>query len=138
VAVVVGTLIVVHGLITLAIGSTALSGAPPPQGASSLPGAGWYPLAFGESWLFSGSAIRLGGVLWLAAGIGLLATAAAMFGFVLPTSAWRVLGVVSAVTGLAALGTFFHPYYVIGILANIAILAGVTTMESTSRRLFGI
>lgn len=137
-AVFVGVLVAIHGLIMLAIGSTAMAGAPPPPGAGSLPGAGWYPVAFGESWLLSGSAARLGGVLWVAAGIGLIATAAAIFGIVVPTTAWRALGLVSAVTGLAALVTFFHPYYVIGILANVAILAAVTGMEPTSRKLLGI
>lgn len=134
----VGVLIVVHALITFGSAQGALAAPPPAPGTGSLPGAGWFPFALGQSWLFEGSAVRIGGVIWLAAAVGLIATAAAVFGFVLPTSAWRGLALASSVTALVALVTFFHPYYLIGILANVALLAAVTFMEPTSRRLLGI
>lgn len=134
----VGILMAIHGLITLAIGGTAVSGAPPVSGAAGLPGAGWYPVPLGQSWLLQGDAARIGGVFWVIAGVGLIATAAAMFGFVIPTSAWRVLGLVSAVSGLVALVAYFHPYYGIAIVVNLAILAAATMMEGTSRDLLGI
>ena len=133
----VGILIALHGLITLVIGGTAVSGAPTPPEMSKLPGAGWYPVPLGESWLLHGGAAQMGGVLWVLAGIGLLLTAASVFGFVLP-GAWRHIGLASGALGLAGLALFFHPYFVIAIAANLAIIAGATALEPTARRLLGI
>jgi hypothetical protein len=138
VGVFVGILMTIHGLITLVIGSAAVSGAAPVPGAASLPGAGWYPVPLGQSWLLQGDAARIGGVLWVIAGLGLIATAASVFGFIIPTSAWRALGLVSAVSGLAALVAYFHPYYAIAVVVNLAILAAATLMEERSRGLLGI
>jgi hypothetical protein len=133
----VGVLIALHGLITLAIGGVAASGAPTSAEMSRLPGAGWYPVPLGESWLLRGQASQVGGVIWVVAGIGLLLTAAPMFGFVLP-GAWRQVALISAVLGLAGLAVYFHPYYVIGIAMNLAIIGAATILEPTARRVFGI
>lgn len=72
------------------------------------------------------------------AGIGLIATSAAMFGLVPPTCAWRAIGLVSAASGIAAIVVYFHPYYLIALIVDIAIVAAATAMEGTSRRLLGI
>ena len=137
VSVLVGILVAVHGLITLAIGGVAISGAPTPPEMGKLPGAGWYPVPLGESWLLHGGAAQLGGALWVLAGIGLLLTAASVFGFILPR-AWRQVGMMSGVLGLAGVALFFHPYYVIAVAANLALIAAATVMEPTARRLLGI
>jgi hypothetical protein len=133
----VGIVIGLHGLITLAIGGAAVSGAPTPPEMNKLPGAGWYPVPLGDSWLLHGGAAQMGGVLWVLAGIGLLLTAASVFGFVMP-GAWRQVGLVSGALGLAGLALFFHPYYVIAIAANLAIVAAATVLEPTARRVLGI
>lgn len=137
-SIVFGVLMAIHGLITLAIGGVAVSGAPTPPEMNRLPGAGWYPVALGESWLLQSTAARIGGVLWVTAGLGLLATAASVFGIVIPTSAWRTIGLISASTGLAAVVVFFHPYYAVAIVVDIAIIAAATTLEATSRNVLGI
>jgi hypothetical protein len=49
-------------------------------------------LVVGDSWLLQDGAARIGGVLWVVAGLGLLATGASVFGILLPTSAWRGIG----------------------------------------------
>jgi hypothetical protein len=132
-----GTLLALHGFITVAIGGVTMSGAPTsPEMAKPLPGVAWYPVPLGESWLLRGSGAQLGGALWVLAGIGLLLTAASVFGFVLP-GAWRQIGMLSATLGLVGLGLFFHPYYAIAIGANLAIIATATLMEPTTRRLLG-
>src|SRR5688572_24968578 len=133
----VGVLIALHGLITLAIGGAAVGGAPTPPEMSKLPGAGWYPVALGDSWLLHGGAAQMGGVLWVLAGIGLLLTAASVFGFVLP-GAWRQVGLISGVLGLAGIALFFHPYYLIAIAANLAIITATTVLAPTARRVLGI
>ena len=132
----IGILIALHGLITLAIGGVAVGGAPTPLEMSKLPGAGWYPVALGESWLLRGEAAQIGGVVWLLAGIGLLLTAASVFGFVLP-GAWRPVGLISGTLGLAGIALFFHPYYVIAVAANLALIGAATLFEPTARRVLG-
>jgi hypothetical protein len=132
----VGVLIAFHGLITLAIGGAAAGGAPTPSGMSKLPGAGWYPVALGDSWLLRGEAAQMGGVLWVLAGIGLLLTAASVFGFILP-GAWRQVGLMSGALGLAGIALFFHPYYIVAIGANLALIAAATVLEPTAMRVLG-
>jgi hypothetical protein len=133
-----GVLVVIHGLITLAISSTALSGAPAGPQFASLPGAGWYPVALGDSWLLRGDLARIGGVLWLVAGVGMLATAASIFGIVVPTAMWRALGLASASVGLVAIVLFFHPYYTIAVVVNLALIAAATAFDETSRGVLGV
>jgi hypothetical protein len=135
--VLLGILVALHGLITLAIGGTAASGAPTPE-MSKLPGAGWYPVALGDSWLLRGGAAQIGGVLWVLAGVGLLLTAASIFGFILPAGAWRQIALASGALGLAGIALFFHPYYVVAIVANLALIAAATVLEPTARRLLGM
>jgi hypothetical protein len=136
--VLVGVLIAVHGLITLAIGGDAVGGAPTPPEMGRLPGAGWYPVPMGESWLLrGGTAAQMGGVLWVLAGIGLLVTAASIFGLIMP-GAWRQVGLISGALGLACIALFFHPYYVIAVVANLALIAAATALEPTARRVRGI
>jgi hypothetical protein len=133
----VGILLGLHGLITLAIGGVAVSGAPTPSDMSRLPWAGWYPVPLGESWLLRGVAAQIGGILWVLAGLGLLVTAASVFDVVLP-GAWRQVGLISGALGLAGIALFFHPYYLLAIAANLALVAAATAFEPTARRLLGI
>jgi hypothetical protein len=130
-----GVLVAAHGLITLAIGAGTMSSK---AVAVAAPGTDWYPVALGQSWLLHGDVAKVGGGLWLIAGVGLVATAAAIFGFVLPTAAWPTLALMSAVMALLALATFFHPYYAVGIAANLAIIAAVTVFRSAAKNAFGI
>jgi hypothetical protein len=132
--IVFGILVAIHGLITVAVGMGSASN----TGGVTAPGTSWYPVALGQSWLLQGDVARLGGGLWVIAGIGLLATAASVFGIVLPSGAWPTLGLISAVTALAALALFFHPYYAIAIVANLAIVAAATVFRATSKSVLGI
>jgi hypothetical protein len=129
-----GILLLVHGLITTAIGAGSLSN---PRGVT-VPGMDWFPVALGQSWMLQGDASRLGAVLWLAAGIGLIATAAAVMGIVVPANLWPTLGLASALVGLMAVAVFFHPYYAIAIVVNVAIVAAATVFRGTTKSVFGI
>ena len=132
--VLLGILVLVHGLITTAIGTGSISN---PRGVA-VPGTDWYPVALGQSWMLQGDAAKFGAVLWLVAGIGLIATSAAILGVVLPTGIWPTLGLVSAVIGLLALAVFFHPYYAVAVAADVAILLAATVARSTAKSVFGI
>jgi hypothetical protein len=133
----IAILITLHGLITLAIGGSALGGAAAPSEMSKLPGAGWYPVALGDSWLLRGAAAQMGGALWVLAGIGMLVTAASVSGFILPGE-WRQVGLISGALGLVGIALFFHPYFVVAIGANLALIAAGTVLEPTARRVLGI
>ncbi|HKY51046.1 MAG TPA: hypothetical protein VJP45_07305 [Candidatus Limnocylindria bacterium] len=133
---VLAILIGIHGLITAAIGAGTMSGAPTTPDMGKLPGVAWYPVPLGESWLLRGGVAQFGGALWIAAGIGLVLTAASVSGLVMP-GAWRQIGLVSGTLGLIGLALFFHPYYVLAIAADLAIVAAATIMEPTTRRLLG-
>lgn len=74
--VLLGILVLVHGLITTAIGAGSISN---PRGVA-VPGTDWYPVALGQSWMLQGDAAKFGAGLWLIAGIGLIATSAAILG----------------------------------------------------------
>lgn len=129
-----GILLLVHGLITTAIGAGSLSN---PRGMT-VPGTDWFPVALGQSWMLQGDTGRVGAGLWLVAGIGLIATAAAVLGIVVPANLWPTLALGSAVVGLMAVAVFFHPYYAIAIAIDLAIVAAATVFRATTKSVFGI
>ena len=45
------------------------------------------------------------------------------------------LFLVSTVSGVAL---FFHPYYAVAVVANLALIAAATVLEPTARRVLGI
>jgi hypothetical protein len=132
--VLLGILVLVHGLITAAIGAGSISN---PRGIAA-PGTDWYPVALGESWMLHGDAARLGAGLWVIAGVGLLSTAASILGIALPTGIWPTLGLASAVIGLLALALFFHPYYAIGVAINLGVVIAATVARSAVKTVFGV
>jgi hypothetical protein len=129
-----GILVAIHGLITFAAGAGSLGN---PKGVA-VPGTDWYPTALGQSWVLADDPAKLGAALWLIAGVGLVATAAAVLGIVLPANTWPMLGLFSAMVGLLALALFFHPYYAVAVVVDIAIIAAVTVFRSTTKSVFGI
>jgi hypothetical protein len=129
-----GILLAIHGLITVASGAGSVSN---PRGVA-VPGVAWYHTALGQSWVLSDDLAKIGGGLWIVAGVGLIATAAAVLGLGLPTNTWPMLGLLSAVLGLMAVALFFHPYYSVAIVVNVAIIAAVTVFRSTAKSVLGI
>jgi hypothetical protein len=123
----VASFLVVHGLITAAIGVGSLAGGP---GAANPAWLSWWPTALGRSWLLDAlplgaGAARLGGALWIVAGLGLIAAGLGLFGTPLLHAGWPALALAGAALGLAALVLYFHPFYVLAVLLNAAILVGV-------------
>lgn len=127
--VVVGVVLVVHGLITTMIGVGTVTN--PNAPAMTLPSLfSWWPGPFGRSWLIdalhlgTGAAV-LGGVLWLVAGLALFAGGLGWLGVPGVEAVRYQLLLGGALIGLVALAIYFHPIYLIGIAINIAILVGV-------------
>lgn len=127
--VVVGVVLVVHGLITTMIGvGTVTNPNAPAMPSPSL--FSWWPGPFGRSWLIDAlhlgaGATVLGGVLWLVAGLALFAGGLGWLGVPGVEAVRYQLLLGGALLGLVALAVYFHPIYLIGIAINIAILVGV-------------
>ena len=123
----VGALLVGHGMITASIGFVAVTN--PNAPAITLPGLfAWWPGPFGRSWLFeamnAGTAFSvLGGFVWLVAGLALIGGAIGYFG-VSPLEDIRYpLLVAGASLGLVALALYFHPIYLAALVINVAVIA---------------
>jgi hypothetical protein len=123
--IVVGALLILHGLITVAQSGGSFNptgGLPNPKWLS------WWPIPMGQSWLLARLGLEssflgtLAGLLWLVSGAALIAAALGLFGFIIPTPWWRALAGVGAVISLLLFIIYAHPLYTIGIGANIAIL----------------
>ena len=127
--VVVGIVLVAHGLITTMIGFGSMSN--PTSAAMPTPSwLGWWPGTLGRSWAFdalnlgSGPAL-IGGLLWLAAGLALVGAGLGWLGVSVVSNQWQMLALVGAVLGLAALALYFHPFYVVAIVIDVVILVSV-------------
>jgi hypothetical protein len=85
-----------------------------------------YPL--GKSWLLSQLGIGqslltiIVGVLGLVSGGCIIASGLGLFGFVIPLHWWRSLAGVGAALSLLYFAVYAHPFFVVGIGANLAIL----------------
>ena len=123
--IVVSVLLIIHGLITASQASGSFNptgGVPNPKWIS------WWPIPLGQSWLLARFGLEgsflgyLAGVLWLIAGVSLIADGLGLLGLIVPTSWWRALAGTGAVISLVLFVIYVHPLYAIGIGANIAIL----------------
>ena len=121
----VAILLLVHGLITAA---QAQSGFKPSEGVANPAWLSWWPANMGQSWLFrqlgesKSIAGTVAGVVWLCAGLSLIAAALGLLGFIVPTHLWRLLAGIGAILSLVVFVVYAHPFYVVGIGANLAIL----------------
>jgi hypothetical protein len=121
----VAILLLVHGLITSAQARTGFN---PSEGAANPGWLSWWPVNLGQSWVFKqvgpGRSIpgTLAGVLWLVAGLCLIAAALGLFGFIIPATLWRLLAGIGAGLSLVVFVFYAHPFYAVGIGANLAVL----------------
>jgi len=88
---------------------------------------GWWPVPFGASWLLKDAAEKRSigtvfGILWIVAGVVLFAAGLSLLGVIVPNNLWRTLAGIGASISLVILFIYMHPFYGIGILANLAIL----------------
>lgn len=121
----IGAMLIVHGLIVAAQSTSAFAGAQPIANPSWLR---WWPTALGQSWVLAGlglektAAAWVAGLLWLAAGVALVAAGLGVFGVLVPQGWWRTLAIGGAGMSLLMLLFYLHPFYGIGIGASAAIL----------------
>ncbi len=114
--VVVGLFLIAHGLIHL------LYATPRPADDGSypfVPESRWFPRALD---LEVGTARAIARVLAILAVIGFVVTGIALLA---NAEVWEPLAVVASVISLALLLLFFHPWLLIGIAIDVAIIASV-------------
>jgi hypothetical protein len=123
---VLGGFLVVHGLITTMIGVGAVAN--PNSPAMTLPSwFSWWPGPFGRSWLVDAldlgtGASVLGGLVWLAAGVTLVAAGLGWLGVPGLRDLWQPLAFVGAAVGLVALALYFHPFYLVAVVIDVAVV----------------
>ena len=118
-------LLVLHGLITAAIGAApAGDRAPTIANPSWL---AWWPTTLGRSWLvdavhLGGAGYAAGGALWVASGLAFLGAGLGLFGVPVLRAFWQPLGVAGGGVGLLAVSLYFHPWYALALAINVAVV----------------
>jgi len=122
----IAALLVGHGLITSVIGFGAVTS--PNAPAMALPSwVAWWPGPFGRSWFFEAfsfgpAAQMVGGLVWLTAGLLIVAGGLGWFGLGFLEESRVTLLVAGAGLSLVALALYFHPFYLVAVAINIAIV----------------
>jgi hypothetical protein len=136
-AILVGGFVVLHGLITTMIGISGITS--PGRPALQVPDwLGWWPGPFGRSWLFDAanlgsSAAVLGGIVWLVAGLALVAAGLGWIGVPMLRDNWQIVGVAGAAIGLFAAALYFHPFYLVAVLIDIVLVVQLWSQVSTAQ-----
>ena len=127
----IGVLLILHGLI-VAGQSAGGFGSTIPNELQNPSFVSWWPINMGRSWLFSWLGLektlavyRIGGLLWLAGGIALVAAGLGILGFIIPTEWWRSLAIRGAAVSLFMLAIYFHPITIIGTVSSLAVLVSL-------------
>ena len=127
----ISVLLILHGLI-VAGQSAGSFGSTIPNELQNPSFVSWWPINMGRSWLFSWLgldktlvAYRLGGLLWLAGGIALVAAGLGVLGWIVPTDWWQSLAIGGGAVSLIMLAIYFHPITIIGTASSIAVLVAL-------------
>lgn len=127
----ISVLLIIHGLIVA--GQAAGSfGSTTPNEIQNPSFVSWWPVNMGRSWLFSWLGLeqtlgvyRIGGLLWLAGGIALVAAGLGVLGFIIPVDWWRNLAIGGGAVSLFMLAVYFHPMTIIGTASSMAVLVAL-------------
>lgn len=132
----ISILLIIHGLIVA--GQAAGSfGSTIPNEIQNPAFVSWWPVNMGRSWLFSWLELekslvvyRIGGLLWLAGGIALVAAGLGALGFVVPSAWWRDLAVAGGAISLVMLAIYLHPLLIIGTASSVGVLMALLWSKS--------
>jgi hypothetical protein len=118
----IGVLLLIHGLIHVVLGLIPNPDAAQPVAATFL--SGW-----AGSWLLgglSGKALRMIGlVLAIVAGVGFVGAGLAMFGILLPHEWWRALAIGSSAVSLVLCVLFWNTYFIVGPVVAVGIIVAL-------------
>ncbi len=135
----IGILLIVHGLIVAAQSSGSFK--PPSGGIQNPAWVSWWPTNLGQSWLLSGLGLErmplttLILLLNLAGGVALVAAGLGVLGVLVPSAWVGPLAIGGAAISLIMLTIYLHPIYALGIGANIGILVTLLWTNWSSRLL---
>ena len=132
--VLIGVLLLLHGLIHIALGVIPNPDAAQPVVATFL--SDW-----AGSWLLgglSGKTLRvIGLVLAIVAGIGFVGAGLAMFSFVLPHDWWRALAIGSSAVSLVLCVLFWHSYFIVGPVVAVGIIVALGFIHWPTEAILG-
>ena len=118
----IGVLLIIHGLITASI---SRGGGSPLENPSWL---GWWPTPLGSSWLLSPLGLepsvvsRILGILFGVAGLCFLASGVGIF---IGQEWWRTLTIVSAALSVVYLAVYLHPLYWFALALNAGVMGAL-------------
>ena len=131
----ISVLLILHGLI-VAGQSAGSFGSTIPNELQNPSFVSWWPINMGRSWLFALLGVdrtlivyRIGGLLWLAGGIALVAAGLGIFGFIVPSDWWRTLAISGAAISLFMLAVYFHPLMIVGTASSLAVLVALVWLR---------
>lgn len=131
----ISILLIIHGLI-VAGQSAGSFGSAIPKALQNPSFVSWWPINMGRSWLLSLLGLdrtlvvyRIGGLLWLAGGIALVAAGLGVLGFIVPSDWWRTLAISGAAISLFMLAVYFHPLMIIGTALSLAVLVALVWLR---------
>jgi hypothetical protein len=132
----ISILLILHGLI-VAGQSAGCFGSTIPNEIQNPSFVSWWPINMGRSWLFAWLGVeksltvyRIGGLLWLAGGIALVAAGLGALGFVVPTAWWRDLAIAGGAISLVMLAIYLHPLMIIGTVSSVAVVVAIIWAKS--------
>jgi hypothetical protein len=124
----ISVLLILHGLI-VAGQSAGSFGSTIPNELQNPSFMSWWPINLGRSWVFSLLGLqrtlmvyRIGGMLWLVAGLALVSAGLGVLGFIIPVDWWRDLAIIGGAISLFMLAVYFHPMMIIGTASSLAVL----------------
>lgn len=118
-------LLIAHGLIVASQSSGSFK---PSLGVINPSWLNWWPVNLGQSWVLTSLGIeqtllaKAGGILWLVAGMALVAAGLGILGLIIPLSWWRILALTGAILSLVMLVIYLHPFFGVGIGVSIILL----------------
>ncbi len=137
----IAILLIVHGFIVSAqSGGSFGSGNAQIANPSWL---SWFPVTLGRSWFLSAFKLeetlvdKVFGLLWVATGLCIIAAGLGILGFIIPKELWRTLAIYGASGSLVMLLLYVHPFFIIGILADAAILVALLWTNWLPKTLLG-
>jgi hypothetical protein len=127
----ISILLIIHGLIVAGQAAGSFGSTIPAELRNSS-FVSWWPINMGRSWLFSWLGLenslavyRIGGFLWLAGGIALVAAGLGIFDSVIPSDWWRGLAIGGAAISLFMLVIYLHPILIVGTTSSLAVLVAL-------------
>jgi hypothetical protein len=137
----IAVIILGHGLIV-----AAQSGSNFGSGKSQLANPAWlswWPTTLGHSWFLAAFKLegtildKVIGLLWLVTGVCIVAAALGILGFIIPRELWRPLAICGASGSFILLLLYLHPFFIIGILMDVAIMSALLWAKWPPETLIG-